>query len=380
MLLFVFAPSAGQLKLCAQIIPDQTAVTPTDEVVPKSLSIPPTPAFALLGITPSEVIKPGTVRDFKVDWSLKSYRLAPNLALEAQPLWLLYRYNLDRYSKASWIEKSLSTLSVSAGTNVNTFTNKITKSDSLVYQLAYALKLNLFHEKNKLVEKVYVDSLMMAYKDARKNYKLKEREVAKQLKKTRDKKKIFELETELAYAKREMKETRKSISDEYLSHADDYSKRRWNASMLEVAGGQVFSYQRETVDSLNLKRAGYGVWLNGGYGVGNNWYFTGMLKYAAFPKTDTLIVSLQPVKDILAGINIRYGSLKYNFFMEWSMDTKLFDPDLEIDGLRRNSLSFGGDLKVSPIVLLSYGIRTDFNKKLQFKNFIPIANVTCLMR
>ncbi|HMS51149.1 MAG TPA: hypothetical protein PKD56_02410 [Chitinophagales bacterium] len=66
--------------------------------------------------------------------------------------------------------------------------------------------------------------------------------------------------------------------------------------------------------------------------------------------------------------------------MEWSMDTKLFDPDLEIDGLRRNSLSFGGDLKVSPIVLLSYGIRTDFNKKLQFKNFIPIANVTCLMR
>lgn len=57
-------------------------------VIPKQTEfvIPPSPAYQMLDATSSLVNSTGTIRDFKVDWSFKTYRLAPNLAIEAQPV------------------------------------------------------------------------------------------------------------------------------------------------------------------------------------------------------------------------------------------------------------------------------------------------------
>jgi len=52
--------------------------------------IPSSPAFALLGVNPEMVLRPSDLKSFKVDWRIKNYNLAPDLALEAQPLWHFY--------------------------------------------------------------------------------------------------------------------------------------------------------------------------------------------------------------------------------------------------------------------------------------------------
>ncbi|MBK8450168.1 MAG: hypothetical protein IPL42_09200 [Saprospiraceae bacterium] len=53
-------------------------------------SIPVSPAFDLLGVNPCLVPKPSNLRNFKVDWSFKSYGLTPNLAIQTQPINEIY--------------------------------------------------------------------------------------------------------------------------------------------------------------------------------------------------------------------------------------------------------------------------------------------------
>ena len=80
--------------------------------------IPSAPAFTMLGVTPEIVTRPGYTREFKVDWRIKNYNLAPDLALEAMPVWFLYydRHDLDVYRRATPLQKTLSTLSFSMAT------------------------------------------------------------------------------------------------------------------------------------------------------------------------------------------------------------------------------------------------------------------------
>ena len=59
---------------------------------PKEFAIPPSPVFDLMGVTPSQINRTSDIKDFKVDWSFKSWRLNPNIAIQSQPVWeLLYR-------------------------------------------------------------------------------------------------------------------------------------------------------------------------------------------------------------------------------------------------------------------------------------------------
>src|SRR5207248_7754004 len=71
----------------------------TSRISPKELSIPAAPVFDLMGVTPSQITRASDIKDFKVDWSFKSWRLSPNLAIQAQPFWeLIYnRKDLTRY-------------------------------------------------------------------------------------------------------------------------------------------------------------------------------------------------------------------------------------------------------------------------------------------
>ena len=48
--------------------------TPVDvnDIKPTDFSLPPAPAYLLLDANSPLISKPGVIRDFKVDWSLKS--------------------------------------------------------------------------------------------------------------------------------------------------------------------------------------------------------------------------------------------------------------------------------------------------------------------
>src|SRR6476659_5144775 len=72
-------------------------------ISPKELTIPASPVFDLMGVTPSQVNRTTDIKDFKVDWSFKSWKLNPNLAIQSQPIWELFynRKDLSKYQSAS---------------------------------------------------------------------------------------------------------------------------------------------------------------------------------------------------------------------------------------------------------------------------------------
>ena len=69
----------------------------------KELTIPAAPVFDMMGVTPSMINRASDIKDFKVDWSFKSWKLNPNIAIQAQPFWeILYsRKDLSKYQSAS---------------------------------------------------------------------------------------------------------------------------------------------------------------------------------------------------------------------------------------------------------------------------------------
>jgi hypothetical protein len=134
---------AGLCLLTVPLIAQQTEAVHAPS---SDFTIPAAPAYQLLDANASLVGRASVTRDFKVDWSLKSYRLAPNLALEMQPVWLVtYNKNNDvsRYRKAGYLMRTLTTLSASAGT--------LDGNDSTRF-FSYALKLNLYRSHDPLLD------------------------------------------------------------------------------------------------------------------------------------------------------------------------------------------------------------------------------------
>ncbi|MEZ4904409.1 MAG: hypothetical protein R2822_23010 [Spirosomataceae bacterium] len=80
-----------------------------------------------------------------MDWSFASWRLKPNIAIQAQPIWeLLYnRPNLLKYQGASKFMKVLSTLDVSGRT---------IEDENLTRRLALATKITLLRSHDPLDE------------------------------------------------------------------------------------------------------------------------------------------------------------------------------------------------------------------------------------
>ena len=92
------------------------------------------------------------------------------------------------------------------------------------------------------------------------------------------------------------------------------------------------------------------------------------------------------------GMNLRYGgSFIYTFFVEFLYEKKglktplqalneVFKPgtDFEVVGstvkwdvVHPNTLSFGGDWRISKSVIINYGMRCIFDDRWKFRTFIP---------
>ena len=137
--------------------------------------------FDLLGVNPCLVPKPSLIRNFKVDWSFKTYGLAPNLALQTQPINELF-FNTP---KTEWLQESssmetiLSTLDLSMGTvdgpnDVETNSRFVKTSEGLdlliitqnnwrLRSFAYAFKLNLYSQFDPLKERKIFSKALKEY-------------------------------------------------------------------------------------------------------------------------------------------------------------------------------------------------------------------------
>ena len=363
-------------------------------------TIPAAPAYQLLDANASLVGRASVTRDFKVDWSLKSYRLAPNLALEIQPVWLLaYNKNNDvsRYRKAGYLMRTLSTLSASAGTLDGNDTTRF---------FSYALKMNLFRSHDPFLDNDLYNDYQASYESS-----LKEQiETLDSLQRERKSMSISpkrdSLDTEILKKESELYQFRKAYRDQLKQKQDEYKARHWNASYVDVAWGRAFSFNpklTEKVDSLLLKNTGNGLWINASVGLGKRWLISSMfrtIKKEGLLRTTNidsltgiplLTTQKKNLLDFSTGLNIRYGSVRYSFFIEGFytrsrnalaiLDMNGFDSgnDVLVDS-ERIVLAYGGDLRLGNNVLLNYGIRTTVDKRLSFRGMVPIASVTCLMK
>lgn len=363
-------------------------------------TIPAAPAYQLLDANASLVGRASVTRDFKVDWSLKSYRLAPNLALEMQPVWLLaYNKNndLSRYRKAGYLMRTLSTLSASAGTLDGNDTTRF---------FSYALKINLFRSHDPLLD----DDLYTEYQASYESSLIQQVKSLDSLQRERQtlpsSPKRDSLDTEILKKESELYQFRKAYRDQLKQKQDEYKARHWNASYVDVAWGRAFSFNpklTDKVDSLLLKNTGNGVWINASLGLGKRWLISSMFRTIQKEGNirTTIIDSLTGIPQLTAqkknlldfatGLNIRYGSVRYSFFIEgFYTRSRSALPILDVNGFdtgndalvaaERIVLAYGGDLRLGNNVLLNYGIRTTVDKRLSFRGMVPIASVTCLMK
>ena len=327
-------------------------------------AIPPSPAFVMLDVTPSKIVKPGLPRAFKVDWSLKDYSIAPNLALEAQPIWLLLfnRRNIRAYQQASSLMRMLSTLTVSLGT--------VARNETTTW-VGYGGKINLIRSEDPLFDKTLLDSLDVIYKTGKKEryeqineLKIQRstlpRDTAYQTAYNDMSLQLEELQEELIV----LEVSRKKAVDELRK---EYINQNWNASYFDIAYGNRFT-THNILDSLSASSTRSSVWANGSYGLGKNFLLSSMLQLTRDKEQD--------FNQFMIGANIRYGNGRYNFFVEAFTEKTIFSEETINDFY----LAYGGEFYLNKNIILDYALRVRNVKELGFKDFIPVVNIRCLMR
>lgn len=360
-----------------------------EEIKNNEISIPSAPAFALLGVNPEMVMRPSDIKSFKVDWRIKNYNLAPDLALEAQPLWHFYYKNkpFNEYLTASRITKKLSTASLSFGT---------AKVDGINHA-SYAIKLNLFQSDNIMNDEEFIRTMS-------KNHQLQVKEIDQQIDSivylrysNTDPTIKEECEILLDDLRQSKRLLNQSMGEEFRMEIAQYQAEHWNRTMLDIAFGSVYTYDNGGFDSLKVKRAGYGIWLNGCIKAGKNGLVSGIARYT----------KIQEKANQMLGLSYRYGNQRYNFYVEGMLErlNNYFDPNLEnpydedyfslkhSDDLGSSwipfsneviktqfTISYGGDFKLSRNILLNFALRSQFTKELKINRLIPVANVVCLMK
>lgn len=384
-------------------------VKATEKLTPKELSIPTSPLFDLLGAAPSQVARTSNIKDFKVDWSFRNWRVNPNMAIQAQPVWELFynKKNLTKYQQANYLKRTLASLDVSIGTIQNEASDR---------RLGGAVKMNLFSQKDPL-------RIKGAYDDIQKNFA----EELEQLKKNEtDLLKKLDSLTKPS----DLQKTREELRQNDVLRASFYSRKNeaiqekaktfvvenWNASFVDVAFGKIYTYQTDSVGSfkkLRLNRnTGNGAWLNFGKGVGKRMLISGLLRSSFYEEevtfsllddatsVETLDTTIAANKLYTIGLNIRYGGPVYNFFAEVIYEgkslktplaavTEAFDKPggktiitstVKWDIVHPYTVNFGGDWRIGRNVVLNYGMRCLLDKNYKTISFTPIANISCMMR
>ncbi|MBL7725868.1 MAG: hypothetical protein JNK27_17145 [Chitinophagaceae bacterium] len=381
---------------------------PAGRVSPKELAISPSPIFDLMAATPTQVTRMADIKDFKVDWSLK-YGVNPNLAIQSQPFWEFFynRKDLSKYQKASGFMRKLASIDVSLGS---------IQDDDNYRRIGGAVKLNLYRQKDPLLEKGM-------YEDIGAKYKQEKEELLLQLKEAKQKldtiTNILEkpaLRTQIRSLEDQLNSQNSKRMGEINERAKIFVNEYWNASSLDVAFGRMHTFKSDSSGTFGMKRSnrssGWGAWLNGNVGIGKQFLLTGLLRSFWYNEQVDFIIKDNTTGDETAdktiarnnlysmGLNLRYGGAIYTFFVELLYEYKKLNTPIEAvnqnykvpgnvqivgsslkwDEVNPNTLTFGGDWRISQSVIINYGMRCVFDSKWKFKTFTPVATISCMMR
>jgi hypothetical protein len=260
------------------------------------------------------------------------------------------------------------------------------------------------------------DEIQAEFTEELKELKAKEKQLLKKIDSTKSIAEKTTLRTELAENDLALITFYKRRNESLQNKAREIVGQNWNAAYLDVAAGKIFTYStdsNETLKKLKLNRnTGNGIWVNFGFGIGKRILVSGLVRQSfyeeelTFSLLDTLSGDSTISKAIAAnkllsyGINIRYGGPIFNFFAEFVTETKTLKtavdalndvftvPDgsqlvagsVKWDKVNPYTINFGGDWRISRNVVLNYGIRAILDKNFKTQTFLPIANISCMMR
>lgn len=379
-----------------------------EKTSPKEFSIPASPVFDLMGVSPAQVTNLSDIKDFKVDWSFKSWKVSPNLALQAQPVWELFynRRSLEKYRKASPIMRLLSTLDVSMGTVQNEENDR---------RIGFAAKISLLRKRDPLMANMY-DDIEVKYKEetikADQDIKIVKQQLdttANILQKPELRAQLQQLESQyFSINSRRQQE----INERIKIHNEEY----WNNAYLNIAFGDIYTYQTDSTGTLKKLRVNRntasGIWLNGGFSISKKLFLSGLVRSSFYE--DQLDFMLEnndtreqtPQQSIAKntlfslGANIRYGGPIYTFFVELLHERKalktaadalndVFNPPegftiigetVKWNAVQPYTINVGGDWRISRNVIINYGIRSLMDKNFKTTSFTPVVNIACMMR
>lgn len=384
--------------------------------------IPPSPAFQLLDGTTALVNTPGVIRDFKVDWSFKTYRLAPNLSIEAQPVWSIFynRPTLDKYQKAGKFLQSMSTLNLSVGTIDANDTTRL---------FAWAGKMTIWRGYDPLASSDWYSEIKTDYELQRSDLEARLNEAKENLKMATDRFAKDSLELVMSQLRDQLDQLKITSKNRIKEKQEFLKSRYWNRSAIDVAFGRSYFFNRsitERIDSIKLSSRSMGVWINGAFGIGRHGLVTALARWENInlllpdsgktiltdfiideltgdtlfaEQRDSLFVNFNEVKQKIFsfGLNFRFGSPRHIFFIE-GFYTRNEIPTFEEaqwtdfsgygpKGRKKSAIvrkqvvfAFGGEWRAGNNVVIYYGIRSVVDKNLRFRNVLPLVNISCLMR
>lgn len=381
----------------------------TGRLSPKELTIPAAPVFDLMGVTSAQINRTSDIKDFKVDWSFKSWKLNPNLAIQSQPVWeILYnRKDLSKYQAASGFMRKLAALDISIGS---------VQDENNDRRIGFAGKVNLYKEKDPLMARELYAGISEKYQAEKTETLAQIKALQQQLDTTTNILVRPELRSQIKSSEEQLATINSRRNAEINSRAKIFVSENWNASSLDVSFGKVYSYITDSAGSLKSLRlnrnTGMGGWINGNLGIGKKFLLSGLYRSSwyeeelEFQLKNTSTgeeVSQKAVADntlLTMGLNLRYGGSLYTFFVEFLYEKKGIKTPLEAlgevfkapgnfevvgstvkwDVVHPNTISFGGDWRISQSVVINYGMRCVFDEKWKFRTFTPIATISCMMR
>jgi len=389
----------------------QTAkeIKDAEKLVPKEFAIPASPLFDLLGAAPNQVARSSNLKDFKVDWSFKNWRVNPNIAVQGQPIWEIFynKKSIEKYQSASNFQRMLASLDLSVGSITNDISDR---------RLGGAVKMNLFTKKDPLRVKGAYDEIQKTFDEELVQLKKNEAELLKNLDtltKPSDLQKARE-------ALRENDALRASFysrkNDAVQEKAKQFVADNWNASYIDVAYGKIYSYATDSAGSFKKLRinrnTGNGAWLNFGKGIGKRGLVSGLIRSSFYEEEvtfnlkndltgeETPDTTIAANKLYTIGLNFRYGGPVFNFFAEVIYEGKTLKTPIDAvnevfkvpggnsivtstvkwDVVHPYTVNFGGDWRIGRNVVLNYGMRLVMDKNYKAVSFTPIANISCMMR
>jgi hypothetical protein len=381
----------------------------SNRFTPKELSIPASPVFDLMGVTPSQVNRTSDIKDFKVDWSFKSWKLNPNLALESQPVWEVFynRKELSKYQHASGFMRHLASLDISIGTVQNEDNDR---------RIGFSAKINLIKKRDPLLAKELYEDIGERFRNEKKSLEEQLKTLKINLDTTRDILKKPGLREQINSAETQLQSINSRRNQEINNRAKIFVEENWNASSLDIAFGKINTYQTDSAGSLlklRLNRnTGWGAWLNGSVGIGKKMLLSGLMRTTWYQEQlDFILKNTSTAEETQQtavadntlysiGANLRYGGAVFNFFIEFFYEKKglktpvaalneafktpsnfeIVASSVKWTVVEPNTISFGGDWRISRSLILNYGMRCVFDANWKFQTFTPIASIACMMR